>query len=64
MHLSTTVTNNDCLDRAKERRILYRFMRKNKVVFFGQIMRAEPPENIMMTGNINGRRGRQRSCVG
>ena len=64
------VKNEEVLSRAKVRRNLLSKIRQKQLQFLGHIMRKDGLENLMLTGRIEGMRGRGRrrvsymSCIG
>ena len=54
------VTNVEVLRSANTKRKLLREMVNRQVKFFGHVMRKEEMENLVTTGNVEGKRGRGR----
>ena len=53
-------TNEEVLEMVGEKRHLLMEVRKRQLKFFGHIMRREGLENIIITGMVEGKRGRGR----
>jgi len=56
-------TNEEVLQMVGEKRELMRAVRGRQLKFFGHVMRREGLENLIMTGMVEGRRGRGRPRV-
>ena len=54
------ITNETVLEMVGERRELIRTVRGRQLRFFGHVMRREGMENVIITGMVEGRRGRGR----